>query len=112
VGALGLFAFFTIRYPGVTPIMFLVSAWVGAALVAHAPQTEWMSWGPLRYFGRISYGLYLWHVLLLRPGWSVPLSIIVSVVLADLSFRFVESPFLRRSAPAPMAERTDHAMVG
>jgi peptidoglycan/LPS O-acetylase OafA/YrhL len=91
--------------------MFLVSAWVGVVLVAYAPRTEWMAWAPLRYFGRISYGLYLWHVLLLRPGWPVPISIAASVVLADLSFRLVESPFLRHRRPEPVAERTDHAMA-
>jgi peptidoglycan/LPS O-acetylase OafA/YrhL len=111
VAALGLFAAFTVRYPGVNPTMFLVSAWVGVVLVAYAPRTGWMAWAPLRYFGRISYGLYLWHVLLLRTGWPVPLSIVASVVLADLSYRRVESPWLRPRRPEPVAERTDHAMA-
>ena len=112
VTALGIFAVCTIRYPGVTPVTFLVSTWAGAALVAHAPRTEWMAWAPLRYFGRISYGLYLWHVLLLRPGWPVPLSLVASVALADVSFRVVESPFLRpRREPSPVVERIDDAVA-
>ena len=112
VAALGLFAAFTIRYPGVTPVMFLVSAGVGVVLVAYAPRTEWMAWAPLRYFGRISYGLYLWHVLLLRPGWPVPLTLLASVAVADLSYRLVESPFLQaRREPEPAPEPSDHAMA-
>jgi peptidoglycan/LPS O-acetylase OafA/YrhL len=50
---------------------------------------------PLRYLGKISYGLYLWHVpMLLAFGgiFGIPLAIVV----AGLSYRFVEQPFLRR----------------
>ena len=50
---------------------------------------------PLRYLGRISYGLYLWHVpILLAFGWKVGLPL--AVIVAALSHRFVEKPFLRR----------------
>lgn len=55
----------------------------------------------LRYFGRISYSLYLWHLLVLGlvedhlPGpkaFRVWAGVLASVGIADLSFRFVERP--------------------
>jgi peptidoglycan/LPS O-acetylase OafA/YrhL len=64
-----------------------------------------MSWRPLRYTGRISYGLYLWHFpifVLLRPHLEhlpgvveIALATAVSFVVASLSFLVVERPFLR-----------------
>ena len=64
---------------------------------------------PMRFLGRISYSLYLWHwpVLVLVPlalaqalaPGEVALAVAAAVVLATLSERFVERP-LRYSSPA------------
>ena len=52
---------------------------------------------PLRYAGKISYGLYLWHYLVfILIGWELGLPL--SVACAVLSYRYVEQPFLRRKA--------------
>jgi peptidoglycan/LPS O-acetylase OafA/YrhL len=59
--------------------------------------------GPMGWIGTRSYGIYLWHwpiFVLLRPGLAVtvdPLSVLVpriglTMLLAELSFRFVEAP--------------------
>jgi peptidoglycan/LPS O-acetylase OafA/YrhL len=63
---------------------------------------------PLRWIGVRSYGIYLWHwpvFMVTRPELDVPfgglpllaLRIGVTIVLADLSYRFVETP-IRRGA--------------
>ena len=52
---------------------------------------------PLRYAGKISYGLYLWHYpVFIVLGWELGLP--VSIGCAVLSYRYVEQPFLRRKA--------------
>jgi len=64
----------------------------------------------LKWFGDRSYGIYLWHwpiFVLLRSGidvqWSDPVAFVVKVgivlVVADLSYRFVEMP-IRKGAIA------------
>lgn len=70
--------------------------------------TGLLAWAPLRTVGLRSYGIYLWHwpvFMLSRPQLDVPLDglplllgrLVVTVVLADLSYRFVETP-IRRGA--------------
>ncbi len=81
---------------------------------------------PLRYLGRISYGLYLYHELgyavadrLGRKGTVVYLAIAVAatIVLAALSFHLFEQPLLRlksrlqlrRTASRPLTARVAEA---
>jgi peptidoglycan/LPS O-acetylase OafA/YrhL len=72
---------------------------------------KWLALGRfkgLNSLGRISYGLYLWHmaaiyIVLEIPGFSQPhlfvlnvvLVLLLTITLSALSFRYVESPFLR-----------------
>ena len=71
-------------------------SWLGRALDV----------APLRWVGRRSYGLYLWHwpvlvlfVAALGPGaawWLAPAgAIVVTVAASALSYRFIETPVLR-----------------
>ena len=69
---------------------------------------------PFRYIGERSYGLYLWHwpvFLILRPGLDVPLEGFANLVLrfavtfglAELSYRYVETPIRRDGFKATWA---------
>jgi peptidoglycan/LPS O-acetylase OafA/YrhL len=73
--------------------------------VQNSPLTRVLTIAPLRYIGRISYGLYLWHFVVLsllrqhQPDMSVPVRTFVAGALtlgiSALSFKLVEQPFLR-----------------
>jgi peptidoglycan/LPS O-acetylase OafA/YrhL/glycosyltransferase involved in cell wall biosynthesis len=56
----------------------------------------------MRYMGKISYAFYLWQQIFLvtkTPSWGLlrefPFNLAAAFVLAAVSYRFVESPFLR-----------------
>ena len=74
---------------------------------------KWAAW-PLQRLGDISYSLYLWHwpVLILAAdlwpatsrAWSAPTGVALALLLAVLSWRYVENPVrrhprLQRSTP-------------
>jgi peptidoglycan/LPS O-acetylase OafA/YrhL len=76
--------------------------------VANAPNSllaTALGWRPLRWFGQISYGLYLWHWLVIRnvsfyylgrgDSWA---KLALSLGIASASFYLVEKPFNRLKA--------------
>ena len=90
-----------------------VVLWVAAS--PNGPLSRALAFRPFVFIGRISYGIYLWNIVLLwafvkifnfMPGTS-PLGLIwVAAVFgfAWASYRFVETPFRRRwAAPQPHA---------
>ena len=96
-------------YPLGLAILSVASAATIAAL-AH-PQSRLarlIAWEPLRWLGVRSYAIYLWHypvIVLTTPlidgdtfgPWRALLQVTASVVLAALSWQFVEAP-VRRGA--------------
>lgn len=87
---------------------FLALAVFTAVLIAAAthpasPLGPILGVGLLRYLGRRSYGIYLWHwpiFMVTRPGIDVPWSdfltfivrIAITLVIAEISYRLVEMP--------------------
>ena len=82
---------------------------------------------PLRFIGRRSYGLYLWHwpvfalVTAALPTWPRDglsawalgaLALAITVVAAMMSYRFVEVPIRRRGLRASMKEWFDRSRSG
>lgn len=94
-------------YQGGFAILSLVTAIVVAVLAHPATRLgKFMGAAPFRWIGLRSYGIYLWHypvIVLTSPavntsGVNLSLSLMqlaASVILADLSWRFVEEPIRR-----------------
>jgi peptidoglycan/LPS O-acetylase OafA/YrhL len=114
VWALGMLAIFATSLGDKSVSFYLVwlplaiaGATVVIAYLAQDKQTTWvtrmMTWRPLLYLGKISYGLYLWHFTVyyvvrknLTTYPAKPLvQISLSLVVATLSYYLVEKRFLR-----------------
>ena len=73
--------------------MFIPAAAItGALAVAGCPAI--LSWRPLAYVGKISYGLYLWHGLVIWWHLPWPVAVPLSIAMAIVSFHVIEQPFL------------------
>ncbi|MGH8963236.1 MAG: acyltransferase family protein [Jatrophihabitantaceae bacterium] len=102
----------------------LVCAVVVVAVVVapRGPLGRVLAWAPLAHLGQLSYGLYLWNMLVrnvfehyaghkpAHAGWAHVAWLLALVAVAELSYRFVETPLRRRwahrpdAAPSPPAE--------
>jgi peptidoglycan/LPS O-acetylase OafA/YrhL len=90
---------------GFTVVAIAVAVLVLATLDSSWPGNHLLSLAPLRAIGRVSYGLYLWHLpvffAVLHYGihWSAVVRVIVaygaSAALTTLSWILVETPALR-----------------
>ena len=104
------------------PLAFLAAQAATAAVIVAAlrpgPVAQLLGHRRLRWLGRRSYGIYLWHwpvVVLLRPGIDVDwppvvagaVGIALAVALGALSYGLVERPLLAPpTGTAPVHRRT------
>lgn len=114
VAALGLLVILTIPakisedvLTGADSLTGVLSTAVVAGIVA-APSSvvsRWLAWAPLVWAGRRSYGIYLYHFPIMSvlrhqidvgpEALRVVVGMVVALVVAELSYRWLEKPFLR-----------------
>jgi peptidoglycan/LPS O-acetylase OafA/YrhL len=108
-------------YRGGFTLIALITA-VGVVAVSHPAAgllTALLELAPVRWLGRRSYSVYLWHwpvIVFTRPGVDVRISgypllalrIGLALVLAELSFRYIEEP-VRRGALIRIWKRLQEA---
>jgi peptidoglycan/LPS O-acetylase OafA/YrhL len=107
-----------------TDAVFL--AWVLAASLSGITSryTRMLSWAPMVYLGKISYGIYVYHVFVIvlvspllipyglsedhLPWGRIAVLTAVTFAMASLSWHFVEKPFLAwKAALAPGPKRPE-----
>jgi peptidoglycan/LPS O-acetylase OafA/YrhL len=107
----------TFLYNGGTALISIASvALIVAATSPATASSRALSGTPLRWMGKRSYGVYLWHwpvLLLWHPAIPFPfatlaLQVVVVLLLAALSYRYIEEP-LRRGRAREFARRTTAA---
>jgi peptidoglycan/LPS O-acetylase OafA/YrhL len=88
---------------GLTVFDVTVVVWLFHA-IADIDRVDFLGAKPLVHLGRISYGLYIWHSLILAAllrWWDAGTivlfvaELLVTLLVAELSYRFLELPFLR-----------------
>jgi peptidoglycan/LPS O-acetylase OafA/YrhL len=104
---------------------FVASAFFACLLAAAAnerpdPYLDWLHWRPLRYLGKISYGIFVYHMFLPSiigpiPGlhWIASGSwlafvalVVISITLAHFSWVFIEAPILQYKDRVPVRPRS------
>lgn len=85
------------------PVLTAIPWLTAVAIVGACNGSRLLSGAAIRWLGRRSYAIYLWHVPLLllavevRSGVvSAAMAVVVSLGIAELSWRYVEEPFMRR----------------
>lgn len=94
-----------VPYPGYWALLPTLGSALTLTAVGDASHwyqaNRWLTARPLQAIGRVSYSWYLWHwpILLLgaqlidtRNGWNRLLLVLVSLLVASLSYRFFETP--------------------
>ncbi|MGE5828007.1 MAG: acyltransferase family protein, partial [Micromonosporaceae bacterium] len=106
---------------GFTVIALLAAVVVGVGGHPATALGEMLGRQPLRWLGERSYAIYLWHwpvCVLTRPGVDVPITglanaglrIGLAIVLADLSYRIIETPIRKHGFLAQL--RSAQAAAG
>ncbi len=85
-----------------------------AAAAASGALRTWLSFAPVVWLGERSYGFFLWHLPVLLAlhrlgdwdvGWWAGTALVMSLVLAGVSWRWLEAPLLRRMRAREQAAR-------
>jgi len=94
------------------PLDYTLVSLASATVLLSAFEAKWLENRVLVWFGMVSYGLYLWHLLLMRTDQPTWLSLSASVAAAWLSYRLVELPILAAKRSGKRAVRGVSGLSG
>ena len=101
LASVAVLAFYVIHLPSpLRPVDYTLATLACGLVITRAADVPALRGRALRHLGQISYGLYLWHFMLLQFGLPTVLAVGLAVVAAELSYRFVERPILSRGGSA------------
>lgn len=90
---------------GFTLIAFGFGLIILACVSSDSVATKILRLPVLQWFGKVSYGLYLWHALIFRMAerhmnygsvtFRIVAATVLSILIAHLSWRYIEQPFLQ-----------------
>ncbi|MER8849237.1 MULTISPECIES: acyltransferase family protein [Mesorhizobium] len=126
--------YLSLALPSVFLVIWLPGFWTPVKLALVTPvffavtfgKPRWLGWPPLQTLGVISYSIYLIQYLVLYPSvqmiytspalasvgsrlWMGVLIASMTIVLASLTYRFVERPWVARSALARVASASAYS---
>lgn len=95
---------------------------IAGCMRPHGPLARLFSIQPLVWLGQRSYSIYLWHYPLLllmnpasditaKPWWVLALQVALVIAVAELCYRYIETPFRHGAAARLAAVREDRSRV-
>lgn len=104
VAAVAVIVGYTVHLPGLGQTEYVATTVACAVVLCAARDARWLRHPLLVRAGLLSYALYLWHVWLLRLDMHPLVMLPVAWLIAEASFRFVETRW-RHTASDTDAER-------
>lgn len=99
-------------FGGLTTASLCVAAIIlHLALIRSSSAFRFLEHPTVLWVGKRSYGLYLWHwpMFEIARSWApsvlvIPIALLSTFFVAAVSYRFIESPFLKMKRSVPIAE--------
>jgi len=93
----------TIPYTAPLELDFLLGTGILIAVVITCTRSVLLTNAPMLWLGKVSYSLYLWHILFIVGGVRLfgkvlpaavilPAAMLASLLMAELSYRYLEAP--------------------
>jgi peptidoglycan/LPS O-acetylase OafA/YrhL len=86
-------------------LAFTLVSWICFLVALPRQQLLVRALSPFSYVGKISYGVYLWHMLVILsvmkagmalPGQTAVLMVLLTLIISAFTWHFFEQPLIRK----------------